>query len=81
MHVRNFSGSPVVKTSPFSAGSEGSNPGQGAKILHRLQSENQDIKQKKYCNKFNKDFKNSPHQKNLLKENALTMSDGSMHQN
>ena len=29
---------------------------------------NQDIKQKQYCNYFNKDFKNSPHQKNLKKK-------------
>ena len=72
MHVRNFSGSPVVKTSPFSAGSEGSNPGQGAKILHPLQSENQDIKQKKYCNKCNKDFKNGPYQKKNLKTLLLS---------
>ena len=27
-----------------------------------------DIKQKQYCNKFNKDFKNGPHQKNLKKK-------------
>ena len=44
-----------------------------------LGPEKQNIKQKQCCNTFNKDFKNSPHQKNLLKENALTMSDGSMH--
>ena len=25
----------------------------------------QNIKQKQYCNKFNKEFKNGPHQKNL----------------
>ena len=25
--------------------------------------QNQNIKQKQYCNKFNKDFKNGPHQK------------------
>ena len=30
-------------------------PGRGAKILHALQPENQNIKQKHYCNKFNKD--------------------------
>ena len=29
---------------------------------------NQDIKQKQYCNYFNKDFKNSTHQKNLKKK-------------
>ena len=28
---------------------------------------NQNMKQKKYCNKFNKDFKNDPHEKNLFK--------------
>ena len=31
-----FPGSPVVKTSPPSAGGEGSIPGQGAKIPHAL---------------------------------------------
>ena len=28
----------------------------------------QNIKQKQYCNKFNKDFKDGPHQKHLLKK-------------
>jgi len=28
----------------------------------------QNIKQRQYCNKFNKDFKNSPHQKKNLKK-------------
>ena len=28
---------------------------------------NQNMKQKKYCNKFNKDFKNDPHEKDLFK--------------
>ena len=36
---------------------------QGNKIPHALWSENQNIKQKQYCNKFKKDFKNGPHQK------------------
>ena len=44
------------------------------------QPRNQSIKQKKYCNKFNKDFKNSPHQgknsKKKKKENADTDSTG-----
>ena len=34
----------------------------GAKIPHISQPENQNIKQKQYCNKFSKDFKNGPHQ-------------------
>ena len=29
---------------------------------------NQNIKQKQYCNKFNKDFKNGPHQKKIYKK-------------
>ena len=43
---------------------EGLIPGQRAKVPHA----NQNIKQKQYCNKFNKDFKNGPHQKNLYKK-------------
>ena len=62
---RDFPGSLVVKTSPSNAGSEGSIPIQGAKILHDLWPKNQNIKQKQCCNKLNKDFKNGPHQKNL----------------
>ena len=57
----------MVKTSPFNAGGAGSIPGRGAKIPHALQPKKQNIKQKQDCNKFNKDFKNSPHQKNLKK--------------
>ena len=48
-------------------------PMQGVRVrslLRELRShmprgqENQNIKQKQYCNKFNKDFKSGPHQKN-----------------
>ena len=55
----------MVKTSPSNAGGAGSIPGQGAGIPHASQPINQNIKQKQYCNKFNKDFKNGPHQKIL----------------
>ena len=57
----------MVKTSPSNnAGGEGSLPGRGAKILHASRpKKKQNMKQKQYCNKFNKDFKNGPHQKNL----------------
>ena len=58
-----FPGGPVVKTSPSNAGDEGSIPGRGAKIPHASQPRNQNVKQKQYCNKFNKDFKNSLHPK------------------
>ena len=52
-----FPGSPVAGTSPSNAGGVGSIPGWGAGIPHALQPENQNIKQKQYCNKFNKDLK------------------------
>ena len=51
-----FPGGPVVRTLHSNAGGAGSIPGQGAKIPHAAQPNNQNIKQKQYCNKFNKDF-------------------------
>ena len=66
---RDFPGGPVVKTSSSNAGCAGSIPGRRAKISHALEPKNQNIKQKQYCNKFNKDFKNNgPHQKILKKK-------------
>ena len=53
----------MVKTSPSSEGGLGSIPGRGTKIPHALWPKNQNMKQKQYCNKSNKDFKNGPHQK------------------
>ena len=50
-------GSSVIKTSPSNVGGAGSIPGWGAKISHALGPKNQNIKQKQYCNKFNKDLK------------------------
>ena len=50
-------GGPVVKTSSSNVGGVGLIPSQGAKIPHVLQSKKQNIKQKPYSNKFNKDFK------------------------
>ena len=64
---RDFPGGPMVKTSSSKAGGEGSIPGRGAKIPHALWPKKQNIKQKQYCNKFNKDFKNGPRQK-IFKE-------------
>ena len=63
-----FPGSPVLKTSLCNAGGMGSIPGQGAKISHASWPKKQNIKQKQYCNKFNKDFKNDPHKKRPLKK-------------
>ena len=64
---RNFPGSPVVKTLPSNAGDAGSISGQGAKIPHASQPKHQNIKQKQYCNKFNKDFKSGLCQKKKKK--------------
>ena len=59
----------MVETLPSSAWGAGSIPGRGAGIPHGLRSKGQSIKQKQYCNKFNKDFKKMVHikKKNLEK--------------
>ena len=44
----------MVKTSPSNAGGAGSIPG---RELMPPRQKNQNIKQKQYCDKFNKDFK------------------------
>ena len=53
-------------------------PDQGAKIPHAAQPKNPNIKQKQYCNKFNKDFKNCPHQK-TNKQTNLVLWPGKSH--
>ena len=58
----------MVKTLPFNEGGVGSIPGQEAKIPHASWPKNQNIKQKQYCSKFSKDFKNGPLQKILKKK-------------
>ena len=55
----------MVKTLPSNARGAVSIPGQGTKVPHASGPKNQNIKQKQYCNKFNKDFKNGLHPKNL----------------
>ena len=64
----------MVKTLPSNAGGVDSIPGRGAKIPHASWPKSQNIKQKQYCNKFNKDFKNGPHQKILKKKNLKILS-------
>ena len=66
--LRDFPGGPVVKTSPSDARGTGSIPGQGARSPYALRPEDQNIKQKQYSNKFNKDFKNGPHQRKYKKK-------------
>ena len=67
----------MVKTLTSNLGVAGLIPGERAKIPHALQPKYQNIKQKQYCNKFNKDFKNGPHQKkkNLKKKNNSSCSE------
>ena len=52
----------MVKTSPSDGGGVGSVPGPGADMPCDTGARNPNIKQKQYCNKFNKIFKNGPHQ-------------------
>ena len=57
----------MVKILPSNARDMSLIPGSGANILYALWPENQNIKQKQYCNKFNEDFKNGPHQRIKIK--------------
>ena len=45
-------------------------PGQRAKLPHAT-PKNQNIKQKQYCNKFNKDFKNGLHKQKEKKKHGF----------
>ena len=53
-----FPSNPMVKTLLSNGECVGSILGQGAKIPQALSSKNQNIKQKQYYSKFNKDFLN-----------------------
>ena len=73
-----FPGSPVVKEGFAFEGRQhgfaGRQPGRGAKIPRASWPNDQNIKQKQYCNKFNEDFKNGSHNnnnKNLKKKKKL----------
>ena len=64
-----------LKTLPSHAGGVGLISDQGTKVPHASGPKN--IKQKQYCSKFHKDFKNGPHQnkkrfKKELKDNCFT---------
>ena len=63
-----FPGGPEVKTSPSNAWGTGSIPSWEAKISHAPWPKKQNMKQKQYCNRFNKDFKNGSHKKILKKK-------------
>ena len=57
----------MVRTSPSYVGGAGSISGE-AKIPRASGPKNQNIKQKQYCYKFSKDFKNDLYQKRLKKK-------------
>ena len=65
---RDFPGSPVAKTSPYKAGGAGSIPGLGVKIPRAWWPKTPNIKQKQYCNEFNK----MVHIKKNVKKNNST---------
>ena len=51
----------MVEILPSNVGAVGLIPGRGTKIPHALGSNLPlNVKQKQYCNKFNKDFLNDP---------------------
>ena len=59
----------MVKASPSNAGSADSFPSQETTIPHGSWPEKpKHKKQKQYCNKFNKEFKNGPREKSLKRE-------------
>ena len=62
-YSRDFPSNPVVKTLPSNVGDVGWIPSWRPGIPHTSWPKNQNRKQKQCCNKFNKDFKNGPHQK------------------
>ena len=65
----------MVKISPSRAGGVGSIPGWEAKIPHALWSVSQSIKKnKRCCNKFNKDFKKWSTLKKNLKISSASVS-------
>ena len=49
-------------------------PGWGAKISHDLWPKKQNIRQKRYCNKFSKNFKNGLQKKKKFRRRNLNRS-------
>ena len=70
--IQHFPPGSVVETSPSNEEGVRSMPGRGSHMPH-----DQNIKTKNrssYYNKFNKNFKNVPHQKKILKKKAQKVS-------
>ena len=74
--LRDFPGSPVVKTLLPMKGAACLSPVWGVKIPHDLGPKSQNIKQKQYCKQFNEDFKNGRHKKKnkTLKNSKSTIT-------
>ena len=71
----------MVKTLPSKAGSVSLIPGPGAKIPHASELKKKKEthpKQKQFCNKSNKEFRNSPHQKKNVNQKKSSSSKGSI---
>ena len=56
----------MVKTLPSNAGCASSASDRGDKIPHGFGAKKQNLKQKQYCNKLNRDFQNDPHQNKIF---------------
>ena len=53
---------PVVRTSPSNKQTPGPNTDRELRpYMYHVKNKKQNLKQKQYCNKFNKDFKKGPH--------------------
>ena len=63
IHYEDFPGGLMVKTPCFQCRGAGWISGWEARIPQASWPKNQNLNQKHYCNKFNKDFKNDPYQK------------------
>ena len=66
--MRGFPGGSLVTSPPSDAGAAGSIPGRGPKTPH---TKKHPMKQKQYCNKFNKDFEFVTHNSNKKKNLSL----------
>ena len=71
--LRDFRSGLEMKTLPYSARDMGSTPGQGAKMPHDLWPQNENMKQKQQCKKFNKVLKITIHIKKSLKKQQTRM--------
>ena len=71
---RDIPSGPMIKTLPSNTGGAGLIPGQELNShMPCSKKKTQSIKQKHYCNKFNKYFKSHPHKKKSFKKVTLKL--------